>query len=231
MCIFPKFLAFGLLILYYKFKTVIIRVQNSQKTIIGEGRGLRLSRNKRQDMNDLIGNLINGLFRGNMTLFIVACVLAAALAVAGTYLMHRILSREVFTYIIAGILTTVVNLAASYLFHDIFRWNENLVTILAWIVAVAFAYIINNSWVFRSKYTGVKDEILKIVKFTAGRIFTYFVEAIPIYILITRMGYDEYYWVIKFILIVIVTILNYFFSKFLVFLNRADKAEEKDDNV
>ncbi|MCR5769546.1 MAG: GtrA family protein [Lachnospiraceae bacterium] len=179
-------------------------------------------------MNGLFDNIINGIFNGNITLFATACVLAAALAVAGTYLMYKILSREIFTYIIAGLLTTVVNIAASFLFHDILKWNENLVTILAWIVAVAFAYVINNSWVFQSKYTGVKDEIIKIAKFVAGRIFTYFVEAIPIYILITRMGYDKYYWIIKFILIVIVTILNYFFSKFLVFLNKPESAEKSE---
>ena len=142
-------------------------------------------------------------------------------------IIKKLMTREIITYLIAGILTTVVNLAVSYLLYDIMNMNENLVTVIAWVVAVAFAYVINNMWVFRDKYVNLKSETLKIGKFVAARLFTYVVEAIGVYIFITRLEYS--FWVIKFILIVIVTVLNYFFSKFLIFLNpdQGKKAEEQ----
>lgn len=141
-------------------------------------------------------------------------------------IMKKLMTREVITYLIAGVLTTIVNLAVSYLLYDILKMNENLVTIIAWVAAVAFAYVINNLWVFRDKYVNFKTESVKVGKFVAARLFTYVVEAVGVYVFITRMGCN--FWVIKFILIVIVTILNYFFSKFLIFLNPKPDKENAD---
>ena len=141
-------------------------------------------------------------------------------------IMKKLMTREVITYLIAGVLTTIVNLAVSYLLYDILKMNENIVTIIAWVAAVAFAYVINNLWVFRDKYVNFKTESVKVGKFVAARLFTYVVEAVGVYVFITRMGCN--FWVIKFILIVIVTILNYFFSKFLIFLNPKPDKENAD---
>ena len=40
-------------------------------------------------------------------------------------------------------MTTLVNFVASYLGYNMMKWNENLVTAMAWIVAVVFAYVVN----------------------------------------------------------------------------------------
>ncbi|MCR5324540.1 MAG: GtrA family protein [Lachnospiraceae bacterium] len=140
-------------------------------------------------------------------------------------IMKKLMTREVITYLIAGVLTTIVNLAVSYLLYDVMKMDENLVTIIAWVVAVAFAYVINNLWVFRDKYVNLKTESIKVGKFVAARLFTYVVEAIGVLIFITKLECN--FWVVKFVLIVIVTILNYFFSKFLIFLNPGN--EKKND--
>ncbi len=143
-------------------------------------------------------------------------------------IMKKLMTREIITYLIAGVLTTFVNLAVSYLLYDVLKMNENLVTIIAWVAAVAFAYVINNVWVFRDKYVNVKTESVKVGKFVAARLFTYVVEAIGVYIFITRMEFN--FWVIKFILIVIVTILNYFFSKFMLLLNPDSEQKKAGDS-
>ena len=183
-------------------------------------------------MSEIITNIRDSYFAGNNFVLAAVCVAAVILAIVGTYVMYRILSREVFTYLIAGVLTTLVNLLASYVFYDVLGWNENLVTIVAWVIAVAFAYIINNLWVFRDKYVNLRTEALKIGKFTAARLLTYVIEALGVYIFITKLEYN--FWLIKFILIVIVTILNYFFSKFLIFLNpdsgKKETGETKSDD-
>jgi len=174
-------------------------------------------------MSDLLEQAVV-YFQNNILIAVLAGIALAGLAVLGTWVLYKLVSREIFTYIIAGVLTTVVNLAASYLFYDILGWNENLVTILAWIVAVIFAYVINNIWVFRSKYENIRTESIKVAKFFAARLFTYVIEALGVYIFITRLGFS--FWIIKFILMVVVTVLNYFFSKFLIFIGAADKGEE-----
>ena len=127
----------------------------------------------------------------------------------------KLFTREIITYVITGVLTTLVNLAASYLFHDIAHWNVQLVTIFAWVVAVAFSYVLNSHWVFRSEYESFGKEAAKVGKFFAARFFTYVVEALGVFIFITKLDFN--YWAIKFVLMVVVTILNYFFSKFMIF--------------
>ena len=131
-------------------------------------------------------------------------------------LIDKFLTREIITYIIAGVLTTLVNLAASYVLYNLLGIEENLTTAIAWAVAVAFAYVINNYWVFLAGNEGAKQETVKIGKFVLSRLFTYVVEATGVYIFITRLGCN--FWLIKIILMVIVTILNYIFSKLIVFI-------------
>ena len=173
-------------------------------------------------MNNLI-DIISGFVSAHPVIFILIAVLAVLAAVFGIWLLHRLVSREIFTYLIAGVLTTIVNLLASFLLHDIAGWNENSVTIAAWIIAVGFAYIINNSWVFQSERIGFKKELAKILKFTGARLLTYVIEALGVFVFITCLGFN--FWAVKIILIVIVTVLNYFFSKYLIFIREKKKDE------
>lgn len=149
--------------------------------------------------------------------------------------------REIITYLIAGVLTTLVNLAATYLLHDLCGLNEDmyiiggsgsglafdgaqLTTAIAWAVAVAFAYWINNGWVFRAGNEGGAKEAAKIGKFVLARLFTFVVEWLGVLIFITNMGCN--FWLVKIILMVIVTVLNYVFSKLLIFIAKDNKADD-----
>ena len=127
-------------------------------------------------------------------------------------------SREIVTYLIAGVLTTLVNFAASFVFFDLLGLNENITTVIAWIVAVAFAYIINNIWVFQKGNEGGKKEAEKVGKFVTARLFTLAVEWLGIYIFVTNL--HIVFWLVKIPLAVIVTILNYVFSKLFVFMKK-----------
>ncbi len=130
-------------------------------------------------------------------------------------------SREMITYLIAGVLTTLVNFAATYLFFDICGLDENLTTAIAWLVAVSFAYVINNYWVFLAGNEGQGKELAKIGKFFLSRLFTYVVEALGIYVFVTYLEYPM--WPVKIVLMVVVIVLNYVFSKLLVFNSKNKK--------
>lgn len=159
----------------------------------------------------------------------------------GKSFKEKLFCREVITYVIAGVLTTLVNLIAKFIFLNLFGINENVTTALAWVVAVAFAYIINNYWVFLKGNEGAGTEAVKIVKFTIGRIATYIIEAAGIYFFITK-DFIHYildifpslsekiyaspscdtikFWIVQLPLQFLVIVLNYFFSKLFVFVNK-----------
>lgn len=128
---------------------------------------------------------------------------------------------EVWNYIIVGGLTTVVSIGLKYLLlftildaKDAFELQ--LSVILSWVGAVAFAYIANRIFVFNSK----SKEILKeITTFVGGRVATLLMEMVIMWFFVTLLGLNSDTWVVIFTLIcqVLITILNYFISKFLVF--------------
>lgn len=135
-------------------------------------------------------------------------------------LIADLLSKEIVKYIIAGGFTTLVNLIVSWLLYEVIGIEENATTAIAWIVAVAFAYVINNYWVFKTGKEKAGKEIVKIAEFTGSRLITYVLEALGVYIFITRLQYN--FWLIKIILMVIVTLLNYVFSKMIVFVKKKE---------
>ncbi len=131
------------------------------------------------------------------------------------------MNRETITYIIAGVMTTLVNFVTSYLFYDCLHWNENLVTAIAWVVAVIFAYIVNKYWVFLEKNGAASKEAVKFGKFIAGRLFTLAVEWLGIFVFVTAL--EVPFWPVKLVLAVIVTVLNYLISKLFVFISGSGK--------
>ncbi len=140
-------------------------------------------------------------------------------------LWNLFVNRETITYIIAGVMTTLVNFITSYIFYDCLHWNENLVTAVAWTVAVVFAYIINKYWVFLEKKGEAAKEAVKFGKFIAGRLFTLAVEWLGVFVFVTTL--EVPFWPVKLVLAVIVTILNYLISKLFVFISGPAKKEKK----
>ena len=140
-------------------------------------------------------------------------------------LWNLFVNRETITYIIAGVMTTLVNFVTSYLGYDCMRWDENLVTAIAWVVAVVFAYFINKYWVFLEKKGEAAGEAVKFGKFVAGRLFTLAVEWLGVFVFVTTLKVP--FWPVKLVLAVIVTVLNYVISKLFVFISGNGKKETK----
>ncbi len=138
-------------------------------------------------------------------------------------------NRETITYIIAGVMTTLVNFVASYLFYDCLHWNENLVTAIAWVVAVVFAYVVNKYWVFLEKKDAAAKEAVKFGKFVAGRLFTLAVEWGGIFLFVTTLQIA--FWPVKLVLAVVVTVLNYVISKLFVFISGGKKEAEENEKT
>ena len=122
------------------------------------------------------------------------------------------LTKELIAYIIFGVLTTAVNIITYFLFVDVFAVNYIISNIIAWFVSVLFAYITNRIWVFESK----DDNIIKeIVLFYGGRVFSGAVDTGLMYLFIDILSTGNAF--AKIVVQVIVIVLNYVFSKFIVF--------------
>ena len=90
---------------------------------------------------------------------------------------------------------------------------------ISWVIAVAFAYITNRTWVFTEKSHTFKGITREIISFAAGRLLTLFMENGIIWLFIDVLGIGVILTKVVGQIVVIVT--NYFLSKFLIF--RKDK--------
>lgn len=134
-------------------------------------------------------------------------------------------NRETITYAVAGVLTTVVNFLAYHLFCNVMNIPNLVANAIAWVIAVAFAYVVNARWVFLERFEGWKMEWERIVKFTGARVVTFFVEEAGMFLLVDVLHGPNL--IMKAIVAVLVIILNYVFSKLFVFISGSGKKEEK----
>jgi len=121
------------------------------------------------------------------------------------------IEKELFWYVVFGILTTVVNIVVYYLFSRL-GVNYLISNILAWFFSVLFAYITNRKWVFESKSSNILKEC---GLFFGGRIFSGVVDTGLMWLFIDILSIGD--MASKVVIQVIVVILNYVISKWVVF--------------
>lgn len=141
------------------------------------------------------------------------------------YLKHK----EIILYIIFGALTTLVNFVAYLLFDLILDKELYLVTnLIAWVIAALFAYVVNKLFVFEVKAFDVKTITRELLEFFGARVLSFLIEEVGLLLFVDVLSFkniaiDLSFFTLtgdliaKVILAVIVVILNYFFSKFIIF--------------
>lgn len=125
-------------------------------------------------------------------------------------------NKEITNYLICGFLTFMVSMIIYTFFSEILKINVLVSNVVTWIIAVYFAFAINKKFVFESS----KKVTEELVQFYGGRILTLFVEQAILYIFIIRLSFDNL--IIKMIAQVVIIILNYIISKFIVFKKEKD---------
>lgn len=123
--------------------------------------------------------------------------------------------KEIILYLIFGVLTTIISIGCFYICNSAFSLNEHISNIISWIVAVTFAYLTNRKWVFSSGATGTSNIIKELLSFFASRLTTLGIEEVIILIFVTLMHFNG--TLVKTCAQVVVIVLNYVFSKLLVF--------------
>lgn len=123
--------------------------------------------------------------------------------------------EEIIRYLIIGVCTTVVSLITYFVFCDLMHLHYQVSNLLSWVCSVVFAYFTNKSFVFRTPYINVEKTAKEIVGFVSSRISSLVVEMVCMMVGVQVFGIND--GIMKFVDQVIVIIMNYVLSKFLVF--------------
>ncbi len=123
--------------------------------------------------------------------------------------------RRILVYCVVGGCTTLVNMALFTALYYGAHFNENAANVTAVVASVIFAYITNKIYVFQTHCPTASDFVREMLTFFAARGLTMLIEVGGGYLLMTLMGMEA--WICKVLLICVVLVLNYVFSRLLVF--------------
>ena len=122
---------------------------------------------------------------------------------------------DIIAYLIFGVLTTLVNYVVYLPCYNLLGLSAAVSNAIAWVVAVAFAYLTNKPFVFKSHDWSIKIVLPELTKFVACRIGSGVLETVILLVTVDLLNWDGN--VMKLVTSVLVVILNYVGSKLFVF--------------
>jgi putative flippase GtrA len=122
---------------------------------------------------------------------------------------------DVLAYLVFGVLTTVVNYLVYLPLYNGAGLSATASNAVAWVVAVAFAFLTNKPFVFKSHDWSAKTVFPELGKFLGCRIGSGLMETGIIFLFVDLLRWDGN--IMKLATSVLVVIVNYVGSKLLVF--------------
>lgn len=122
---------------------------------------------------------------------------------------------DILIYFVFGVLTTVVNYIVYLPCYNLLCLSSSVSNMVAWVVAVAFAFVTNKPFVFRSHDWSAKTVMPELVKFIGTRLGSGAMETVILFVAVDLLQGNGNIW--KLVTSVLVVILNYIGSKLLVF--------------
>lgn len=122
---------------------------------------------------------------------------------------------DIISYLFFGVLTTVVNYIVYLPCYNILGLSAAVSNVIAWVAAVAFAYLTNKPFVFKSHDWSAATVIPELTKFVGCRVGSGLLETGIIFVTVDLLRWNGN--VMKLATSVLVVILNYVGSKLLVF--------------
>ncbi len=118
-------------------------------------------------------------------------------------------------YVFFGLCTTAVNVFSYYVCSIILRFENIISVIIAWLLAVFFAFITNKIWVFESRSLEKKILIWELSSYYICRAGTGLSDVLIMFLAVDIMNANAVLW--KIISNVFAIILNYVASRLVVF--------------
>ena len=140
---------------------------------------------------------------------------------------HR--HKSLVLYALFGGVTTVVNFISFKLCNVLLGDEWYLVSnVIAWLISVIAAYIVNKLWVFESRSWHLRQTLYETGTFFSARLLSLGVEELGLFLLVDVAGMSGVTtallgltfsgeMVSKFLISFFVVAINYFFSKLVVF--------------
>ena len=122
---------------------------------------------------------------------------------------------DVLSYLFFGGLTTVVNYIVYLPCYNWLHLSASVSNVIAWVFAVAFAYLTNKPFVFKSYDWSMKTVVPELTKFVGCRVGSGVLETAILFVTVDLLQLNGN--IVKLLVSVLVVILNYFGSKLLVF--------------
>lgn len=133
--------------------------------------------------------------------------------------------KEIINYIVFGVMTTVVNFAVYFLCVNVIGVYYIESNIIAWFLAVLFAYVTNRIYVFERVNFSTSGIIKEAILFFLSRFLSGAIETASLYIMVDIIGINN--GTAKIEVAVAVVILNYIFSKLVVFRKHGKNRNKK----
>lgn len=140
--------------------------------------------------------------------------------------LNKLINNQIFKYLVAGVATTLVFFVFKMLSFSALQ-NGVVSEVIAQTVSIIFAFVTNKFWVFEKTTNSLLQEF---IKFVTSRIFVmllsvvanwYFIDTHPsVLINAFHLTLDQSVFLLTLFLQVLTIVLNYIFSKFLIFTKK-----------
>lgn len=125
---------------------------------------------------------------------------------------------DIISYLFFGVLTTLVNYFIYFPLYNWLRLSATVSNLIAWIFSVAFAYLTNKPFVFKSRDWSKETVIPELTKFVGCRLGSGALETAIIWLTVDMLQWNGN--LMKIFISVLVVALNYVGSKWLVFAKK-----------
>lgn len=123
--------------------------------------------------------------------------------------------RDVITYLVFGVLTTAVNYVVYLPLYNLLGVGAALSNCVAWAAAVAFAYLTNKPFVFKSHDWSLAVVLPELARFVSCRVASGAAETLILLVTVDWLHWNGNLW--KLLTSILVVVANYFASKLVVF--------------
>lgn len=137
--------------------------------------------------------------------------------------IQKIFNNEIFAYLFFGFATTLVSILSRLVIYQLTH-QELLATALANIIGILFAFITNDTIVFKQAR---KNRLIRLVKFSLARLSTFLLDLLFTFLFVTQLPHiigqfvnenlDKVNAIETLLAQLLIIILNYILSKVYVF--------------
>lgn len=123
--------------------------------------------------------------------------------------------KQIISYLFWGVCTTVINIGVYYLCYFVFHIGNISSNMLAWIMAIVFAFITNKLFVFERLSLRFYVVIREFLYFSICRISTGIIDMLMMYLTIDVMCFDAL--ICKIWINIFIVVMNYIASRYFIF--------------